>query len=748
MRALSVAVVVFGVFGLSGSAQAQSPPPIPVIHLTRAREPIKIDGNLSDAGWRTATRVEKWFEIQPGDNTEPPVKSVAYLTYDGRFLYVGFDFTDPDPARIRAPYADHDGINGASTDFAGIVVDSLGTGRSGIEFFVSPHNVQYDAVTDDASGENSSPDFFWDSAATITARGWTLEMRIPFSSLRYTRGGSQPWRIMLLRNYPRAFRYQIASTPVPRGSPCFVCRANTLTGLEGLPSGGHIVAAPYASGSDTAAPRNGVLGAPLESDSPKGRIGLDVKYSPNADSAIDATVKPDFSQIESDTAQISANERFALFYPEKRPFFLEGVDLLQTPIQAVYTRTITDPTWGARVTGRDAGIRYTALVARDAGGGTVIIPGTNDSSSAPQDSSSTVFVGRAKKEFGTSFVGALVTDRETIGSAAHNRVAGPDFEWRPNGADVVSGQWLFSDTMTPNRPDLSEAWTGQAFTGRALQAGWSHNTRHLDWGANYGDVSGGFRADTGFIPQVGYRQFRGSTGWTIHPKGFVSRERTFLEAQYQVDSSGAVITENVMPAIGMDTRWNGFVQFQYLNDRTRASGRLIGRQQFGFSAQFSPSRRIAALSVDSTMGQDIDFENARPATGLTIDLAATLQPTDHLRLDLIEDTRTLHVRDVSPGARLFVQRVSRAKTTYTFTSRTFVRLIGQYIDTRRDPSLYLAATEARSADFSGSALFAYKVNWQSVIFVGYGDDRELSDVHRLEPLDRQFFVKLSYALQR
>lgn len=732
---------------LAGGVYGQSAPQIPSLHITRASGPIKIDGDLSDEAWRTATRVDKFYEIQPGDNTEPPVKTVGYLTYDDRFLYAAFDFEDPDPSSIRAPLGDHDDINGASMDFGGLFVDSLDTGRTAVEFFVTPSNVQYDAVTDDASGENPSPDFFWDSAARIGSHGWTVEMRIPFSSLRY-KTSHKEWRIILFRNYPRQFRHQITSSPFPRGIPCTICRASPLAGLEGLPSGGHLIAAPYVSGSSTAAPQGGVLGAPLSGGSPQGRVGVDLKYSPNANTTIDATVKPDFSQIESDTAQISANERFALFYPEKRPFFLEGVDLFQTPIQAVYTRTITDPTWGARVTGTQAGVRFTALAAEDSGGGTVVIPGVNDSSSAAQDFSSSVFVGRAKKEFGTSFIGALVTDREGTSVSMHNRVAGPDFEWRPNSADVVSGEWLYSDSQTPNRPDLANEWDGRALTGSAVQAGWTHSTRHLDWAGIYDNIGDGFRADDGFVPQVGYEQVLGSTGWSVHPNGFVRRERTSLNAQYQADTSGEVITKNVTPGIAMDTRWNGSLQFQYINDRTRAGALLIGRQQFRGTAQFSPSRFFSVLSIDSTMGQDIDFDNARPATGLTLNLQATLQPTGHLRLDVLEDQRSLHLREPS-SPWLTTQRISRAKATYTFTARMFVRAIGQYIDTTTNPALFLSAVDARVGDFSGSLLFAYKLNWQSVMFLGYGDDRELSgDVRILAPLDRQFFLKLSYAFQR
>lgn len=229
------------------SASAQ-PAAIPV-HITRASGPIKIDGHLSDEAWQTAARVDRWYEIEPGDNTEPPVKSVGYLTYDDRCLYLAFDFEDPEPGKIRAPLGDHDNINGASMDFGGVFLDSLNTGRSALEFFVTPSNVQYDAVQDDASGENPAPDFFWDSAAAITSRGWTMEMRIPFSTLRYRSADPQQWRIMLFRNYPRSVRRQILSVPIPRGSVCVVCHASQLLGLEHLPSGNHVVAAPYVSAS-------------------------------------------------------------------------------------------------------------------------------------------------------------------------------------------------------------------------------------------------------------------------------------------------------------------------------------------------------------------------------------------------------------------------------------------------------------------------------------------------------------------
>ena len=172
---------IFGTVEVDGQTALSGPQ----LRIARATGPITVDGDLSDPGWRDARRVETWYETNPGDNVEPKVRSVGYLAYDERFFYAAFEFDDPDPASIRAPFADHDNISGEFTDFGGVILDTRNDGRSAQMFLANPRGIQYDAITDDASGEDSSPDFFWESAARITEHGWTLEIRVPFSSLRY-----------------------------------------------------------------------------------------------------------------------------------------------------------------------------------------------------------------------------------------------------------------------------------------------------------------------------------------------------------------------------------------------------------------------------------------------------------------------------------------------------------------------------------------------------------------------------------
>ncbi len=748
MRAKTLFVCLAVVIaGSSSVASGQPSPAADPIRISRATGAISIDGDVSDPGWRDAVRVDRWYEINPGDNVEPKVRNLAWLAYDDRYFYAAFQFDDPHPGAIRAPLGDRDNVP-PYTDYGGVILDTRHDGRTGVLLLANPHGIQYDAVSDDVTGnEDSSPDFHWESAARITDRGWTLEIRVPFSSLRYHNADPQTWGIILYRNYPRQFRCQIMSTRLPRGGNCFICRANPLVGLEHLPAASHAIATPYVTAAQAARP-SGDLGTPLVNGSVQPHAGLDLKWIPSADQAIDMTVKPDFSQVESDTAQISANQRFALFFQEKRPFFLEGTELLTTPIQAVYTRTITAPRWGARATGKHGAFGYTALVADDAGGGSVIIPGANSSSLANQDFSSRVFVGRLRRDIGRSFVSVLVTGREA-GVNGHNRLIGPDFQWRPSSTEVITGQWLFSDTATPNRPQDASSWNGQTLRSSAAQVQWTHSTTHVDLLGQYKDFGDGFRADTGFVPQVGYRETYGEGGYTVRPKGLVSRLRTFLMVDRQVDRDGGLVAREISPGLGMDARWNSFLRFRYANDRVRSGAATFPRQQFIYIVQVSPSRSISQISLDGTVGQEVDFDNARVGSGTTLNLTATLRPTDRLELALVESDRRLNV-DGAGGARrhLFTANVSRVRATCTFTARTFVRVVGQYVSTRRDPSLYIASVSRLDGGFAGSALFAYKLNWQSVLFVGYGDNRTLDDASRLQKAERQVFVKVAYAFQR
>lgn len=569
-------------------------------------------------------------------------------------------------------------------------------------------------------------------------------MKIPLSTLRY--GGSDPqtWRILVWRNYPRDFRYAIYSSPLPRGSNCYLCHMKEIAGFTGLPSSSHLVIAPYASAQDVA---SASAGDALGDGETEGQVGVDVKWSPSADTAVDLTVNPDFSQVEGDVAQIVVNNRFALFFPEKRPFFLEGVDLFDSPLQVVYTRTITDPRWGGRTTGKIGASSYTVLLTEDAGGGSVILPGPTGSDFAPQDFGSYVGIGRWRRDIGTSFVGAIATLRDVKG-AGHNLVAGPDFQWR-RGNDRVTGQLLLSDTRTPARPDVTPEWDEREMRSHAADLQWSHQGRTFDWFVRGRDLDEDFRADLGFIPRVGIRQGEGEVGYNLYREGFFTRLRPYVFVDYVTDRDGDVLDRRVGPYIIFNGRRNlqGLVGVNF--DRVRLGDRLLARTQVPFQILIDPSRRIPRLQLSGFIGEDTDVANVRVGRGAQVSLGANLRPDDHLDVQLDEAVSWLNVPGAGGGSRdrLFTAHVHRARATWNFDARTFLRVIGQYVTTERDPGLYVFDVPSRDRGFSGSALFGYRLNWQSAVYIGYGDERALAPDGSLARTGRQLFAKISYAWQ-
>ena len=731
--------------GLAG--EEPEPPPKPKLKLARITPPITVDGDLSDAGWKEATEVPLVYEINPGDNTTPAVKSTARIGYDDKFFYVSFWCEDPDISKIRAPFVDRDGIND-DQDYVGILLDVENQNHSAIDFWIGPQGIQADSVFFEGTfTEDFGPDYFWQSAGSIGTDSWTAEVAIPLSSLRYPEKDPQDWALALYRTYPRDRNYQFYSVRVPRGSSCFLCNSATVEGIAGLPQGAHWVLAPY--GAVTSTKEYGAEGAFDDDTTTKGKVGLDAKWLPNADTVIDATINPDFSQIESDTAQIAVNERFALFYPEKRPFFLEHVDLLQTPIQAVYTRTITSPLWGARLTGKSGGTNFTALVADDRGGGTVIIPGPVFSDTAPQDFESTVAIARVRQDLGASFAGALATGR-VIQGGGYNAVVGGDFHWQPGADDVVNGQYLYSFSQNPNRPDLHPGWLGQKQSGFGLQGEWVHSTSTWEWNLGYEDFALGFLADDGFVPQVGYREGSAGIGYRFFPTGFFSRVRPLAGANYSVDREGDLISRRYFPGIAFQARWSLRGEIDYNFEAVRIEGRTLEFDRVVWSLGASPSRLVPRITFSGNYGQQPDVSNVRVGTGGTLSMTATIRPTAHLALDLVGERQWIDETVDGREGRLFTATVARAKAIYVFNSRMLFRVIGQYIETTRDPALWSFPVLEKEAEFSGSALFSYKLNWQTVLYLGYGDNRALFEGGGvdLKPQNRQFLLKVSYAFQR
>ncbi|HLJ73254.1 MAG TPA: DUF5916 domain-containing protein, partial [Thermoanaerobaculia bacterium] len=660
--------------------------------INRLQAPIVIDGDVSDSGWEHALRIDTFVETAKGDNAAPPVRTVAWLAYDDRYLYAAFRSSDPKPAAIRAPFVDRDQVL-PDQDYVAVMLDTQNDRRAAVVFRVNARGVQTDSIFNDGDQtEDFAPDFFYESAARINDDGWTAEMRIPLSSLRYPDRDPQSWGIILVRNYPRDFQYTMTSVHLPKGRNCYVCYAEALGGLTSLPRGGHMTVAPYSTAAHDEQWNGGQLTArPLTSET-----GADFKWSASPKLTVDATVNPDFSQIEADIPQVSANSRFAFSYAEKRPFFLEGVDLFSTPLKIVYTRSITAPAWGIRATGQSGSTAYTLLAAEDRGGGSVILPGPEGSSTIPQDFHSLVLIGRARTSIGKSFAGLLFTDREDQGGG-HNRIIGPDFLWKIDAADRLLGQAVISDTT-------------HSGSGHAGKFTYTRDKKYYDiWSQSF-DYSRHFRADDGFVAAAGIHGTDVEFGAHVYPKrGFASYIRPFIGGGKEATWSGLWTGVYFEGKLGI-SGWFAF----HPGDRDQVQGAFTRQYNFTeFHYKASPSMRLPAITLDGTYGERVDYANVRVGHGGSIVLTSSIRPTTHLELAASIDHEWLNVR----SDPLYTADIDRLKATYVFDSRSLARLIVQRSNTDRTAWLYADPVSPRDGDLTVSALYGYRLNWQTTFYV-------------------------------
>jgi hypothetical protein len=386
----------------------------------------------------------------------------------------------------------------------------------------------------------------------------------------------------------------------------------------------------------------------------------------------------------------------------------------------------------------------------------VIIPGPNGSDFAPQDYSSYVGIGRVRQDFGQSFLSGLVTDREVVGGG-YNRVFGPDFQWRPKPSETLTGQILFSDTITPDL-GLTPEWDGRRLQSHAADIWYQHQDTHWDGYGEYRDFGDDFRADVGFVPQVGFREQYVEGGYTRRPtKGFVSRQRFFVQGDYVQDRDRDLLDRFIGVGTGIDGLANSFMQFRYIDEDVRAIDALTGdervlpRQRVTWVLQASPWSWMTRINLDGAYYlKDVDFARARSGHGGTVNFNTTLRPSDHIQIDLLANRRWLDVEDGADQGRLFTAQVQRIKAVYTFNRRSFFRLIGQRTTNRQDPALYgfVPPVAAKLENVDWSALFAYKLNWQSVLYFGVSDASEYSGTTTdMEHAGRSIFMKVSYAFQ-
>lgn len=726
----------------------------------RAASRIEVDGTLDEQAWSSALVFDVPYEWQPGDNAEPPVKTDFLVTYDNDNLYVAFKAYDPRPAEIRAHLMDRDLIDTfIQDDHIVLMIDSFNDERRGFQFRVNPLGVQADAVFSQNEGiEDWSFDMIWASAGRITEEGYIVEMAIPLNQIRFPRTAeAQTWGFDVGRSYPRSVRHRIAAARRDRGNTCVLCQVVKVTGFENLEPGRNLEVTPTvtANRNDVAA-SGGRQPGPLQSGDEEVEAGLSARWGITPNVSLSAAINPDFSQVEADAAQLAVNERFALFFPEKRPFFLEGIDFFATPLDAVFTRTVIDPKWGGKVTGKEGRNAFGVFLAEDdVESQFLTIPGNQGSSSARLDDSITTGVVRYRRDIGTgSSVGLLYTGREGDGEY-HNRVAGIDGFARFSAADTMRVQFLRSDTLYPDQV-LAQLPTAQrltdAFRGDALYADYQHNARDWSWSLSYQDREPEFRADTGFIPRVDIRQAQGRVQRQIYGERGQDRWTQInvgLSGQRTEDHSGQLTDDGLDLYANVSGPLQSFFEVSVESNSNfvdRFERRLYeDMNRFETFFQIQPNR-VGRYSLYTDYGEAVDFQNNQPADTLVLQPSAELKIGRNVNAKL---DHTLQRLDVD-GGELFEANLTQLRLIYNFNVRSFVRGIFQYLDLQQNPALYREVLrpfiEEETQTFFTQLLFAYKLNPQTVLFLGYTDDRVGAIDYSLTERERAFFFKIGYAL--
>jgi hypothetical protein len=645
-------------------------------------------------------------------------------------------------------------------DYAGIMVDTFKDEQNAYEFFVNPHGIQGD-LRRNQGREDTSYDAVWKSGGRITEFGWTAEFAIPFRSIRFPDAEQQQWGIHVFRVRPRSSREQISWAPISRDENCLFCEdvAGSLNGIEGIKSGSNLEILPYViAGKASYLDGENLDEFSWVDEETDGDAGGSLKYGITSNYTLDFTYNPDFSQIESDATQINANQTFALFFPERRPFFLEGADIFDTRVDAVYTRSINNPLTAGKITGKSGSTTVGVMGAYDQS--SPYITPFSERSEFAEGGKTATGIARVKRDvLESSFVGALATarrrDEPTGGS---NVTAGADTRLRIKDNYAIEAHVVASSTVEPNDTIMTEDWDegtfgkdnqytnafdGEEFSGHALEVSLSRSARHWNFFTWYEEYSPTFRAENGFIRRNNFRMAGLWTGYMIQ----TDNSRIFERIQPQVSMGRWFNFDNVRidewfePSIwfrfkGQTRIWTSLILSNEMFSGVWMEG--IRRWQGQFTSDYSS---VITGGVFWRVGRTLVRDTDDPRLGFerTTNFWLNFKPTPQLQANL--SFNLFNLTEVEAPIAIDKQQVTRLRLAYQFTPRLFLRVITEYVDWGEG-----------EAFASADPLLSYKINPFTVFFIGsshaytsfFNDEATIGDDTGLRETGRTFFVKFQY----
>jgi hypothetical protein len=738
------------------------------VRAPRLTAEARVDGVLDEAVWSQAARLTGFSQYRPVDGRPAADSTDVLVWYAPDAVWFGVRAYEAHGAVVRATLSDRDNIS--ADDKIEILLDTYNDQRRALVFAVNPLGVQQDGVrseglTGAAGGNNAgfrfdgvvdlNPDYVYQSRGRVTPWGYEIEVRVPFKSLRYQSAATQDWGLQVVRTTQHS-GYEDTWTPVVRANASFLIQAGRLVGLTDLRRGLVMDVTPELTARMDGAPA--AQGYDYANADPE--LGGTLRWGITQNLSLGATANPDFSQVEADVGQVTLNERFAVFYPEKRPFFLEGLEQFDTPNQLIYMRRVTDPVAGAKLTGKTGATGVGYLLAVDA----------SDQSAT---GSNPVFnLLRLRRDLGASSTAGLAyTDR--IDGDDYNRVLGTDVR-------LIWKKIWFSDAQ------LVGSWTRDA-AGARTGALWDV-TLYDRTGRSYGNhaelvgVSPDFEAQSGFVNRtdVVYGRLFNRLSWYGQPGALLEQLTTFvgLEPTWRYDDFlrlGSTV-EGRLWQTGLFTLRGGwginatyqvsqyrFTAADYAGYQVDSVGTLIPFAiphglygLWGGNIGASTPNRALTLSANAGYGATPLFAEASEGRGLDLFFAASWKPTAAVRIEGRWAYRRL--TRAEDGSWFSTQSIPRLKLEYQLTRDIFFRYVGQYLvqegaaleDPRSGDPLVIGGVPAAavtSVDFRNDVLFSYKPIPGTVFFLGYGASLTEDDPFAFRDLSRTqdgFFLKASY----
>ena len=731
----------------------------PVATVARTAEPPTVDGRLDDPVWRGVAPITRFVQTTPVEGAPATEDTEVWLAYDDDQLYVAFYAHYKDPGIIRANRSDRDqtrgddqmsvmfdpfldqqraylfSVNAYGVALDGIVNASGATGRSGSSVGRSSSGSGGGGSRSGGGGGSSrggsstsgfairgdpSWNVLFEVRGVLVADGWTAEMAIPFKSLRYpARADGQPhtWGFQIHRNI-RDKSESLVWSPVSLDIAGQLTQMGVLDGLTDLSTSRNLEILPTVTGVQTGAL---TTDGHFAEEDPLGEVGIGVKYGLTSNLTFDFAYNPDFSQIESDRPQVEVNQRFALFYSEQRPFFLEGQEIFAaaTPTTLVHTRTMVDPRYGGKLTGKVGRTTVGVFMADDEA------PGRVDKSDPAFGRTSQSFIGRVRYDlYGDSYVGAIATDREFVDD--YNRVGGVDGRLRLGQTHAVNFLAVQSDHRDSIAGDLR---------GPVMEADFSRQARNLSYAVSHSRIDPDFRTAVGFVPRVDIQRTDANVQYRWWPEGTIINWGPRFTYLRNHNHDGVLEDEQFRGEVDLELVRNVRFGAGITRDLERFEG--IDFRKTGASFSGRVSTRILTVNASVNQGDGIRYLDA-PFLGRSTQgtVSVSFRPVSRLRTEL----RTVFSRFVDPGAEeaIFDVKIFRWRATYQFTDRMLLRHILEH--------------DTFTGTVGNNVLLTYRVNAGTVAFLGYDDrfqqgdliDNGLFPTTRLARTNRAFFMKIAY----